>query len=222
MSERDLEKYLLQQVDSKNKQDQSIEQIRKEIVKQAQEAVDLYERQCKEAEPEARKAIDKTVRPWWNDFLNSKTFSLLEHAHWSSSEIYLSEWYSHNWPQRLFKEINENSRPFAWKAGYDVREQLKQPKEIRVQEAAPKKRSFLENYETAFYVPRGQDRRLFVNRWPVGGGGMYFSGHHQLVDFDDFGAGLDSTHPIVFTKFAETIESGRVWKVIDKSIKGRR
>lgn len=208
------------------------EEIRQQLVAHAQSAIDRYQAEYAEALPQANEQLERTITPWWRDFQTSNTYreivDILRHK--ASFVLDVSESITYFWPRWAFKEFHEagelKERPFRYAAESVLEDHEDKGKSIEDGIKGKAQRYNNELWIANFHFSGlgDSDHRLYISRWPEAGAGFVFamtsSGYHINLEPPEPEGVTTKINPNVLIEFANQIQRGQVWQVLQQSVRG--
>ncbi len=194
----------------------------------AREVALRYDDECFEAGPGAVHKIETVIYPWWREFKSSQTFTQMVNLFEGESfDLTLSDEISYFWPQRALRELKCGKEGFIEDAKrlQKIGEQRGRGVLISVETLV---NSWLDDYWTArvYFSGIGEKfHQLYLQPWSSQRNSWAFalSAQELRIGIDPAGEGnlADKINPKVWLGFAEQIESGRVWRILERSVRDK-
>lgn len=233
MSERDNEELTnLKQNLAKDRRQQErkgvqIEDIRVQLERIARESVAKYQRGVGATRPEAQATINQVIQPWFADLASSSTYAeLLRWCRSHEDDIRLSDTIMYYWPEDALKALAKgDDRLYTDTARFVAEHYRGQDVQRGVQVHADGDEVWYTGFDLYSHK---WDKSEGVRIWrqPVVGMGFGFAmisrSYDIPIDAQNVTASLDKISPEVWIKFGQQIESGKVWEIIDRSMKPRK
>ncbi len=202
------------------------EAIRQQIIEHAQRNVAAYEAEANTVRPDAEHALQAIIYPWWSDFKNSSLYQDIVSAlsEKVSFKLLLNDPISYYWPDITIRELR-GKEPFALEAERVAKEKWN-PQDagtIAAQYAQPASH---DTWTGSFYFSGlgNEYHKLAFEPWNDTRASWSFSVLVQQLhlSLDPKRASQDffaKVNPAVYVEFSKQIASGRVWEVLEESLK---
>lgn len=203
------------------------EQVRQRLESVAKEAVGKYQEDFQKLLPLANEKVEKIIQPWCDQLVSSGTYDrLYSWVKRSKSDYYmnLTNNILYVWPRRAingFGEISGDARFIVsdCRRG-DIEEGIK-TFERRNDEV------WSARFEICITDHIKPIDGLAISQWPHLGGGMAFamltSKRLRIpLEIESLEPSVNKISPEVWIGFADQIESGKVWEVIESYLKPRK
>lgn len=233
MLERDNEKLarlkqsLARDQRQQERRDTQVEGIRVQLERIARESVAKYQQEVEATRPEAQTAINQVIQPWFTDLISSGTYAeLLRWCRSHEDDIRLSDTGMYYWPEDALKAVAKGgNRLYADTARFVAEHYKGQDIQRGIQVHADGDEVWYTDFD--LYSHRwDKSEGIRIWRQPVVGMGFGFAmiarSYDIPVDTQSVAASLDRISPEVWIKFGQQVESGKVWEIIDRSMKPRR
>ncbi|MFH0936928.1 MAG: hypothetical protein V1808_01390 [Candidatus Daviesbacteria bacterium] len=200
-----------------------VENIRKQLEKIARESVEKYHREVELIQPEAQKAIDQVIQPWFSDLISSGVYEeLLRWCRTHKEEINLSEKISYYWPEDALKPIAKNEKKLYLDTAKFVAEHYKdQDLERGIQRHTDGDELWYSGFKI-YHSGWNKSEGIRIWRQPIVGMGFGFAmiarTYDILINPDNIFVSLKEISPAVWIKFSQQIESGKIWEIINGSL----
>lgn len=233
MSERDkeelgrLRRVLIKDQKGQQRKEDQAEVVRQELEKIARLAVAKYHREVEMALPETQRIVGQVIQPWFLELASSGIYGDL--LNWSRSHknnIRLSDAITYYWPEDALKALTEvNSRPYLESAKFVVERYTGSALQRGIQTHADSDEVWYAGFELGHSrLERSEGVRIW--RQPVVGAGFGFamaSNSYRIpIDIKSVAASLSLISPEVWIEFGQQIEGGKVWEVINQSMKPQK
>lgn len=198
-----------------------IEEVRVQLAQIAQKAITRYRRAVEVERPQAEATVGQTIQPWFLELKGSGSYADL--LKWSKSHgrsINLSDAITYYWPEDALEPKRASS--YRDKAKFVVEQYRGSKLPQGIETHADSDEVWYAGFELEV-SNRGASEEIKIWRQPVVGMGFGFamvSGSYAIpMDAENVAASFDRIAPEVWIKFGQQIESGRVWKNIEQSMK---